>query len=74
MPLDACPSCRSPSLRIAKTRPKKTDPEDSVRRTRTCDVCGESFPTLELPEQVIQEWRQAWLALRGLRGACHGSL
>ena len=52
-----CPYCNHPDTRVIDSRP--ADDGNSIRRRRSCDVCGKRFTTYEkletLPLMIIKK-------------------
>ena len=46
-----CPYCNHPDTRVIDSRP--ADDGNSIRRRRSCDVCGKRFTTYEKVEESI---------------------
>ena len=45
-----CPYCSHPDTRVVDSRP--TEDNSSIRRRRSCDVCGKRFTTYEKVETI----------------------
>ncbi|MBM6971826.1 transcriptional repressor NrdR, partial [Mordavella massiliensis] len=45
-----CPYCNHPDTRVIDSRP--ADDGSSIRRRRSCDVCGKRFTTYEKVETI----------------------
>ncbi|MBO5461503.1 MAG: transcriptional repressor NrdR, partial [Ruminococcus sp.] len=45
-----CPYCSHPDTRVVDSRP--TEDNSSIRRRRSCDVCGKRFTTYEKIETI----------------------
>lgn len=45
-----CPYCNHPDTRVIDSRP--ADDGNSIRRRRSCDVCGKRFTTYEKVETI----------------------
>lgn len=45
-----CPYCNNPDTRVVDSRP--ADDGSSIRRRRSCDVCGKRFTTYEKVETI----------------------
>ena len=65
-----CPYCNNPDTRVIDSRPAEDG--SSIRRRRSCDVCGKRFTTYEKVEtipltvikkrfQAVRSEKQSWM-------------